>query len=505
MCPLEFDSWMARIQALRLACTTGGIANQKWETGNFFRWNLRCPILVFILANNSSLSSPRKGYLVQISCKPKSKRGIGEGAAKHKKEKEEPVTAPELVVKPRRQFTDEGADAKFKCSFDGPKTTALFWTKDGVVLSADRRHKIYESDGFHYLEVIQVVGEDTGVYAVTVQNSAGSDNASAELEVFVKPKLLSKSEAEWEQPLTDITVHLGDVGVTLTCVSKNLTKPTAKWFHYDKELFSGFHVKLTHEAQRASLTFKDIRSSDAGHLKCTMAGSNAQLETSCILSVASDSEDEMKPPVFLRELHDQEAQEGDRMVLEVEVKGSQPIEVFWFHNNVEITYNSSHFLLASHGSVHTLTVPCVTSDSSGEYVCEAYNDWGDTDTFCLVEVQEVEHPEAPDFLTHTMTRNVNEGQSVTFKCQVKGHPLPSVVWEKDGVRLSSDDKYKMTQIKDQHTLTINNAGQADAGPYKCHLLNKVGETSAVCVLKIRPVTTQTTSETLKNRQIEPAF
>ncbi|KAK6961312.1 muscle M-line assembly protein unc-89, partial [Biomphalaria glabrata] len=350
-----------------------------------------------------------------------------------KKEKEQPETAPELVVKPRRQFTDEGAEAKFKCSFDGPDSSKLFWSKDGTVLSADHHYKIYESDGFHYLEVVQVVADDTGVYTVTVINSAGSDQASAELEVFVKPKLLSKSGPEWDQPLTDSTVHLGDVGVTFTCIAKDLTKPTVKWFHNDKEIVSGFHIKLTHEGQRTSLTFKDIRAADAGHLKCIMSGANGQLETSCLVSVSSDPEEDMEPPVFLRELQDQEVQEGDRMELQVEVK-------------------------------------------------------------------EVEHPEAPDFLTHTITRNACEGQSVTFKCQVKGHPLPSVVWEKNGVPLSSNQKYKMTQIKDQHTLTINYVDQSDEGDYICHLHNMVGEASAVCVLKVKSENAQnSTAETLKAR------
>ena len=37
--------------------------------------------------------------------------------------------------------------------------------------------------------------------------------------------------------------------------------------------------------------------------------------------------------------------------------------------------------------VHSLLVPRATADNSGEYVCEAYNEYGDTDTFCRLAVK----------------------------------------------------------------------------------------------------------------------
>lgn len=67
--------------------------------------------------------------------------------------------------------------------------------------------------------------------------------------------------------------------------------------------------------------------------------------------------------------------------------GTPPVGVFWFHNNVEITRDNPNFLMASLGHVHTLSLLCTTGKYSGEYVCEAYNDYGDTDTFCFVEVR----------------------------------------------------------------------------------------------------------------------
>ena len=55
---------------------------------------------------------------------------------------------------------------------------------------------------------------------------------------------------------------------------------------------------------------------------------------------------------------------------------------------MEVKAEDPHFLLASFGSaLHTLTLPSAGPETSGEFVCEAYNDFGDTDTFCLVAVK----------------------------------------------------------------------------------------------------------------------
>lgn len=97
--------------------------------------------------------------------------------------KPEKVRPPEFVVKPRRQFIDEGQGAKFKVSFDGSPAT-LTWSKDGKQVVSNSKIKIYEQDGYHFLEILSVQATDSGIYIGTVENSAGTDTASAELDVF---------------------------------------------------------------------------------------------------------------------------------------------------------------------------------------------------------------------------------------------------------------------------------------------------------------------------------
>ena len=74
-------------------------------------------------------------------------------------------------------------------------------------------------------------------------------------------------------------------------------------------------------------------------------------------------------------------------VLPASLVGSQPIQVYWIHNNCQVTVDSPGCLLRAVDGVHSLLVPRATADNSGEYVCEAYNEYGDTDTFCRLAVK----------------------------------------------------------------------------------------------------------------------
>nr|KAG5714809.1 hypothetical protein BaRGS_000297 [Batillaria attramentaria] len=280
--------------------------------------------------------------------------------------KPEKVRAPEFVVKPRRQFVDEGQSAKFKVSYDGSPST-FTWTKDGKPLSSGSKFKIYEQDGYHYLEVLDVESGDSGIYVGTVQNSAGTDTASAELDVFEKPKLLTRGAKppNLVTPLQDLSVAVGE---------------------------------------------RDVR------LECQV----------------SDSE-KLEPPVFTKELQDMEVEDGDKVELVVEVRGTLPIQVYWLHNNCPVTVDTPGCILRAADGVHSLIIPHAGPDSVGD---------------------------------------------------VKGHPLPNVTWERNGCTLSTNKKYQITNEGNSHSLEILAPDKSDAGQYICRAENCAGSVSHTCSLVI---------------------
>ena len=63
------------------------------------------------------------------------------------------------------------------------------------------------------------------------------------------------------------------------------------------------------------------------------------------------------------------------------------MDVCWLHNQQEIPRSSNIFEFASEGHVHKLILPEVYPEDSGMYVCEVYNDYGDEDTSCILNVK----------------------------------------------------------------------------------------------------------------------
>ncbi|CAG5126026.1 unnamed protein product, partial [Candidula unifasciata] len=95
-----------------------------------------------------------------------------------------------------------------------------------------------------------------------------------------------------------------------------------------------------------------------------------------------------------------------------------------------------------------------------------------------------EHLDPPGFVICPSAVTGKEGETVTFTCQVKGQPAPTVLWERGGVAIATSQKYKITKIQEQHTLTIYDVTQADAGEYVCRLLGCGSELSHTCSLSI---------------------
>ena len=66
--------------------------------------------------------------------------------------------------------------------------------------------------------------------------------------------------------------------------------------------------------------------------------------------------------------------------------GSSPIDVVWLRNEKEIKKNDKLYKQTSSGNVHRLIIPEAFPEDAGMFVCEIYNDFGDTDSVCKLSV-----------------------------------------------------------------------------------------------------------------------
>ncbi|CAL8246846.1 unnamed protein product [Lota lota] len=107
-------------------------------------------------------------------------------------------------------------------------------------------------------------------------------------------------------------------------------------------------------------------------------------------------------------------------------------------------------------------------------------------TLCSVMAQLAEETQ-PTFELTLRSRAVSEECKVTFTCEVRGHPIPDVIWYKDDVQLDRYcglPKYEIFRNGPNHSLHIYNCTMEDAAIYQASASNTKGIVSCSGVLEV---------------------
>ncbi|KAF3847518.1 hypothetical protein F7725_020546 [Dissostichus mawsoni] len=116
-----------------------------------------------------------------------------------------------------------------------------------------------------------------------------------------------------------------------------------------------------------------------------------------------------------------------------------------------------------------------------------------------VENGKLPHRERPSFVRRPGSQVMLVDQSVEFRCEARGDPVPTVRWRKDDGDLPKG-RY---EIREDHTLKIRRLTSADVGSYTCVVENMVGKAEASASLTVHDWTDSCTSKISKF--LEPSF
>lgn len=140
-----------------------------------------------------------------------------------------------------------------------------------------------------------------------------------------------------------------------------------------------------------------------------------------------------------------------------------------------------------------LTVKDTTMEDTGEYRCEAENEYGSAWTEGpIVVAAEGTLPtegEAPDFLEPVRPVTVMQGETAVLEGKITGSPAPEVKWYKADKPISpSDARYKIENLPDgTQRLTIKDALLEDMGDYRCEATNKWGDVWSDVTLTVQGI------------------
>ncbi|XP_029372602.1 roundabout homolog 1 isoform X4 [Echeneis naucrates] len=123
-----------------------------------------------------------------------------------------------------------------------------------------------------------------------------------------------------------------------------------------------------------------------------------------------------------------------------------------------------------------LMITNARKSDAGKYVCVGTNMVGERES----EIAELTVLERPSFVRRPGSQVVLVDQSVEFRCEARGDPVPTVRWRKDDGDLPKG-RY---EIREDHTLKIRRLTSADVGSYTCMAENLVGKAEASAMLTV---------------------
>uniref|UniRef100_A0A8C2DE08 Ig-like domain-containing protein n=1 Tax=Cyprinus carpio TaxID=7962 RepID=A0A8C2DE08_CYPCA len=157
-------------------------------------------------------------------------------------------------------------------------------------------------------------------------------------------------------------------------------------------------------------------------------------------------------------------------------------DVKWILNGAELS-NSEKYRYGVSGNDHTLTIKSISHHDQGILTCEAKTEHGVVKCQFDMTVSAM-RSNALSFLVQPRSQNVNEGQNVTFTCEITGEPSPEIEWLKDNTVITITSNMKLSRSKNVYTLEIHNATIEDSGKYTVKAKNKFGQCSATASLNV---------------------
>uniref|UniRef100_A0A673C7V2 Heparan sulfate proteoglycan 2 n=1 Tax=Sphaeramia orbicularis TaxID=375764 RepID=A0A673C7V2_9TELE len=294
------------------------------------------------------------------------------------------VRSPLAVrVSPQVEVKAQGSAVEFTCSAAGGVETKIEWLKEGGALPPNHHVK----DGVLRIENLEQSNE--GVYICRASSVYGQAQDTARLTIQALPKVMINVRTSVQ------TVMIGN-SVEFECQAVGDPEPTVKWSKVGGTLPAHIMVK------GGMLKIDQVTEADAGQYRCTATNDVGSVQSQVVLNVQSLPQIAALPET-------KEVTVGSDAVLPCVASGYPVPEIKWSKLDGELPPKCFQ-------ESHVLTVPRVTHDDSGTYVCTASNKQGKVEAFTSLEVHERVMPyfaqEPLSYLTLPTIKNAYKSFSI---------------------------------------------------------------------------------------------
>uniref|UniRef100_A0A674D9M0 Heparan sulfate proteoglycan 2 n=1 Tax=Salmo trutta TaxID=8032 RepID=A0A674D9M0_SALTR len=286
-------------------------------------------------------------------------------------------------VSPQVEVKAQGSAVEFTCSAAGGLGTTMEWLKEGGALPPNHHIK----DGVLRIENLDQSNE--GVYICRATSVHGQAQDTAKLTIQALPKVMINVRTSVQ------TVMVGN-SVEFECQAIGEPQPTVRWSKVGGLLPAHIVVK------GGMLKIEQVTDADAGQYRCTATNDVGSVQSQVVLNVQS-----LPQIAALPEL--KEVTVGSDAVLPCVASGYPVPAIKWSKLDGELPPKCIQV-------VNTLTVPGLTHEDSGTYVCTASNKQGKVEAFTTLKVHDRVMPhftqEPLSYLTLPTIKNAYKSFSI---------------------------------------------------------------------------------------------
>ncbi|XP_078034638.1 obscurin isoform X5 [Augochlora pura] len=376
----------------------------------------------------------------------------------------------------------KGDSGEFRTTITADPVPEMVWFFKGDEIAADdsrlkikvenkpANDKLTEST--ITLGVPKCSNDDTGEYTLMLQNKYGEAEASAFLNLLLRPEI---------EEFKDMVASVGD-SLEWIAIVKGNPKPDITWIKDGQKLEKGERFEFEEDKRNNKFKFiiKSVEVEDKGVY--TLSVKNYLGEASAQAKLEPHTE----TPIFTKTLSNASIKDRDDLELKVRITGIPKPTIKWLKDDQEVREDSRHTISTHVDGIvdSTYSIKTFSQSDVGTIKCQATNVAGSAQTICQLKMELIT-PSFGQSLPRSL--DVDEGEPLELRAKVDGSPMPSVAWFKDGEKIVPDEHVKLECLPDGSIkLTIDNVKPTDCGAYKLVITNSTGEHTSLCAVAIKP-------------------
>ncbi|XP_014278582.1 protogenin isoform X2 [Halyomorpha halys] len=332
--------------------------------------------------------------------------------------------------------------------------TSIFWFKDGKPIKEDNRISVTTNGSLVFSKVVHKKkgATDSGLYRCLVQNKYGA--------LLSRPSrlIIPVLSHEFRTSPESAEVSEGDVA-RLTCYIDSTPPASITWLKDSQPLPQN---KRFTSFDSGTLYIYNVKQEDAGSYTCEAKNpyvKKTPLSKTGIINVKEGSSTKLahflpnSPPSTLT------VKVGKVAFLICAVSGLPKPTLSWVHTKQD---GNNVTLQTMNYGLNIIKFNKIQVQNSGVYICTA-TQTAKEKTYIINKKVTVSVETPPQIIEKPKSEVYPAAKTVRIDCEVKGHPLPEVIWYKDGVQLYINGRIK----KNPKQLVLGAAVTQDTGVYQC--------------------------------------